>query len=243
MMKKKLCLFALLTSMASYAHAHSSNWSYEAPDEWGNLHADYHTCKSGVNQSPVDIRKVVNGQLPPLTLSYQAKQKSIINNGHTIQINVKDGDALALDGEAYTLRQFHFHTPSENLIDGKRFPLAAHFVHASEEGHLAVVGVMFEAGAENPALAEILRELPPEVNKEAALQQPLNLSALIPGQKNYYRFSGSLTTPPCTEGVRWLVMKQTVSASTEQLKTFAKLLGEHGNSRPVQPLNGRVVIE
>jgi carbonic anhydrase len=242
-MKKKLCLFALLTSMASYTHAHSSNWSYEAPAEWGNLSVDYQTCKSGVNQSPVDIRQVVNGQLPPLTLSYQAKQQSIINNGHTIQINMKDGDVLKLDGETFTLRQFHFHTPSENLIDGKRYPLAAHFVHASEEGHLAVVGVMFETGAENPALAEILREMPPKVNQELAMQHPLSLSDLIPGQKHYYRFSGSLTTPPCTEGVRWLVMKQTVSASAEQIKTFAKLLGEHGNSRPVQPLNGRVIIE
>lgn len=242
-MKKKLCLLALLSSMATYTYAHNESWSYEAPAEWGNLKAEYLTCKNGANQSPVDIRQAVNGQLPPLTLSYQAKQKSIINNGHTIQINVKDGDALTLDGETFTLRQFHFHTPSENLINSKRYPLAAHFVHASEEGHLAVVGVMFEAGAENPALAEILRELPAEVNHEAALQQPLNLSALIPGEKNYYRFSGSLTTPPCTEGVRWLVMKQTVSASAEQIKTFAKLLGEHGNSRPVQALNGRVIVE
>lgn len=242
-MKKKLCLLALLSSMASYTHAHNTAWSYEAPAEWGNLSTDFQTCKSGVNQSPIDIRQVVNGQLPPLTLSYQAKKESIVNNGHTIQINVKDGDALMLDGEAFTLRQFHFHTPSENLIEGKRYPLAAHFVHASKEGHLAVVGVMFEAGAANPALAEILRDLPAKVNHEVELQHALNLSALIPGDKHYYRFSGSLTTPPCTEGVRWLVLKQPVTASAEQLKTFADHLGEHGNSRPVQPLNGRVVVE
>lgn len=242
-MKKKLCLLALLSSIASFVHAHDTAWSYEAPAEWGNLNVDYQTCKSGVNQSPVDIRQVVNGQLPPLTLSYQAKQQSIINNGHTIQINMQDGDVLKLDRETFPLRQFHFHAPSENLIDGKHYPLAAHFVHASEEGHLAVVGVMFKAGAENPALAEILREMPPKVNQELAMQHPLRLSDLIPGQKHYYRFSGSLTTPPCTEGVRWLVMKQTVSASAEQIKTFTKLLGEHGNSRPVQPLNGRVIVE
>jgi carbonic anhydrase len=242
-MKKKLCLLALLSSMASYTHAHDTAWSYEAPAEWGNLSTDFQTCKSGVNQSPVEIRQAVNGQLPPLTLSYQARKESIVNNGHTIQINVKEGDALKLDGEDFTLRQFHFHTPSENLIDGKRYPMAAHFVHASKDGHLAVVGVMFEAGAVNPALAEILREMPAEVNKEMALKHSLNLSALIPGDKHYYRFSGSLTTPPCTEGVRWLVLKQPIYASAEQLKKFTSLLGEHGNSRPVQPLNGRVIVE
>lgn len=244
-MKTKICLLSLslLLSATPAAFAHNSDWSYEAPAEWGNLKSDYHTCNNGASQSPVDISQTVKGQLPPLTLSYLAKQKSIVNNGHTVQINVQDGDKITIDGEAFTLRQFHFHTPGEHRISGKIYPLEAHFVHTSEEGHLAVVAVMFEAGAENTALREILAEIPDGIDNEVRLQQPLSLATLMPADKSYYRFSGSLTTPPCTEGVRWLVLKHPVTASESQLKDLASVLGEHGNSRPTQPLNARVIIE
>ncbi|WP_312664754.1 carbonic anhydrase family protein [Pantoea sp. CTOTU49201] len=242
-MKFKMSLAALLIAMAPFSYAHDIHWSYESPEKWGDLGAAYQTCKTGVNQSPVNIHNVVNGQLKSLDLEYHAKQKSIVNNGHTIQIDINDGDTFKLDDETYTLRQFHFHAPSENRIEGKSFPLEVHFVHSNEHGQLAVVGVMFEAGEANPAIESILQNVPSKVNQVKALDKPLNLATLIPDNKSYYRFSGSLTTPPCSEGVRWLVMKDSVHASSAQLASFARLLGEHGNSRPVQPLNGRLIVE
>jgi carbonic anhydrase len=242
-MKFKTSLAALLMATASFTYAHDIHWSYESPENWGDLGAAYQTCKTGVNQSPVDIRNVIHGKLKSLDLEYHAKQKSIVNNGHTIQIDIKDGDTFQLDNETYTLRQFHFHAPSENRIEGKSFPLEVHFVHSNAQGQLAVVGVMFEEGKVNPAIESILQNIPSAVNQEKKLNKPLKLATLIPDNKSYYRFSGSLTTPPCSEGVRWLVMKEPVYASAAQLASFARLLGEHGNSRPVQPLNGRLIVE
>lgn len=241
-MKFKYSLFALALATAPFSWAHDVHWSYQSPDQWADISSDFAICKSGHNQSPVDIRHLVKGQLAPLELEYQARQQSIINNGHTIQINVQDGDQIQVDDEAFTLRQFHFHTPGENKILGKVFPLEAHFVHSSSDHALAVVGVMFEEGAANPALEEILRNVPATVNQQEPLQKGLNLTTLIPASKDYYRFSGSLTTPPCTEGVRWLIMKETVKASPAQIAAFVKLLGEDGNSRPVQSLNGRIIV-
>lgn len=242
-MKLKYTLCALAISAAPFSWAHDHHWSYESPDQWGEINADFATCKNGQNQSPIDIRSTVNGQLQPLAVKYNAKQKSIVNNGHTVQINVQDGDDIKVDDETFTLRQFHFHTPAENMINGESFPLEVHFVHSSAQGGLAVMGVMFKPGAMNPTLEAILRSVPAKVNEEKRLNKPLDLSSLKPVNKQYYRYSGSLTTPPCTEGVRWLVMKDAVYASPAQIASFEKILGEHGNSRPVQTLNGRVIVE
>ncbi|BAN97697.1 hypothetical protein E05_29310 [Plautia stali symbiont] len=229
MMKSKHTLLALLLAAAPFAHVQAAAWDYAQPQQWGDLSPDFHVCKQGVNQSPIDIRQALHASLPALTLELQARQAAIVNNGHTVQINLQQSDTLTLDGETFTLKQFHFHTPSENLIDGKRYPLEGHFVFSDEQQQLAVVGVMFEAGAANPVLT--------------TLQQDVDITPLLPADRRYYRFSGSLTTPPCSEGVRWLVMKQPVTASAQQLQAFSAVLGEHGNSRPVQPLNGRLVVE
>lgn len=235
--------FTLL--IATFAHADSHpHWSYSgegSPEKWGKLSHDFAVCEEGFNQSPVDIKNITKGELPPLSLTFNAKDKSIINNGHTLQVDVRDGDTLTLDGSKFTLKQFHFHAPSENRIDGRVYPLEVHFVHSNAKGELAVVGVMFEQGKENPTIEQILKNLPSKKNEARPLDTPLALSDLMPGDKNYYRFSGSLTTPPCTEGVRWLVMKQPISASPKQISAFELALGLK-NNRPIQPLNGRLIV-
>ncbi|MFK8257023.1 carbonic anhydrase [Erwinia sp. AnSW2-5] len=244
----KLTSIALLLSIAAGVPAwaeSTAHWSYEgkgAPEHWGELGDEFKTCNNGKFQSPIDIHDVIDGKLPPLDMIFHTETESIVNNGHTIQVTVKDGDDFKLDNEKFTLMQFHFHAPSENRIAGKSYPLEAHFVHANDNGELAVIAVMLEVGAENPALNALLAAVPEEQNKAASLTTSIDLSPLYPAQKQYYRFSGSLTTPPCTEGLRWLVMKHPVTLSEAQLKQFQHRL-KHANNRPVQPLHGRVIVE
>jgi len=155
---------------------------------------------------------------------------------------VKDEDDFKLDNEIFILRQYHFHAPSENRINGKAFPLEAHFVHASASGEVAVIAVMFELGDENKALEHLLSILPTHINKVVSLGEKTDLSALFPADRHYYRYSGSLTTPPCTEGLRWLVMKETVTLSANQLAKIKNALA-NANNRPIQPINGRLIVE
>lgn len=244
----KLTSIALLLSIAAGVPAWAeskAHWSYEgksAPEHWGELGDEFKTCNNGKFQSPIDIHDVIDGKLPPLDMIFHTETESIVNNGHTIQVTVKDGDDFKLDNEKFTLMQFHFHAPSENRIAGKSYPLEAHFVHANDNGELAVIAVMLEVGAENPALNALLAAVPEEQDKVASLATTVDLSPLYPAQKQYYRFSGSLTTPPCTEGLRWLVMKHPVTLSEAQLKQFQHRL-KHANNRPLQPLHGRVIVE
>lgn len=159
---------------------------------------------------------MVNGKLNPLDRVYYVKQKSIINNSDAIQVDIKGSDT-------FTLRPFHFHAASENPIQSKAFPLEVHFVHASEQGQLPVIGFMFEAGKANPTVEAVLKHVPSKVNQEKMLtKKPVSLAALIPDNKYYYRFSGLWNTPSCAEGVRWIVMKNSVSASPAQLSSFAR---------------------
>ncbi|WP_034917402.1 carbonic anhydrase family protein [Erwinia sp. 9145] len=243
-MKTKILPLALFLTISSAMADSHPQWGYTgegAPDNWGKLSQNFATCEKGMNQSPIDIKGAIKGELPPLSLTFHAEKKSIVNNGHTIQLTIQDGDTLMLDGTEFTLQQLHFHAPSENRIDGKTYPLEIHFVHSDSKGELAVIGVMVEEGADNPVMADVLKNLPTKLNEPEAFKEPLALAHLVPGDKSYYRFSGSLTTPPCTEGVRWLIMKESVTASKQQLHTIEKALGLH-NNRPVQPLNGRIVI-
>jgi len=240
----------LLSWLAAFAPlspvcASAPHWSYEGqagPEHWGERAAEYHPCHNGQFQSPIDIRHPVDGHLPPLALEFHAAAEMLVNNGHTLQVTVDDEDDFQLDGETYSLRQYHFHTPSENRIAGRAFPLEAHFVHQNAAGELAVVAVMFETGAENPALTGLLAALPAQQDRPVALNRPVDLRPLFPQDRHYYRFSGSLTTPPCTEGLRWLVMKQPVQLSSAQLAVFQQAL-KSSNNRPLQPLHGRVVVE
>jgi len=243
-MKIKLLAIVLATCSISAFASEQTHWSYEgngAPQNWSKISPEFSECTNGKNQSPVDIHNSFTVHATPLSLSYLASPESIVNNGHSVQVNVPKGDTLIADGETFTLQQFHFHSPSENTIDGKSFPMEAHFVHTNAAGEIAVVAVMFNVGDENKELAKIWEKMPSEQGKPANITEKVNLAKLLPAEHNHYRFSGSLTTPPCTEGVRWLVMKQPQTLSEAQLEKFQHAM-HHANNRPVQDLHGRVIV-
>ncbi|WP_232467735.1 carbonic anhydrase [Bordetella genomosp. 9] len=196
-------------------------------------------CKLGKEQSPIDIRDVVDADLPAIAFDYRQSVANVINNGHTIQVDLADGGTIALQDGKYKLLQFHFHTPSEERIDGKAYPLVAHLVHRSDAGRLAVVGVLFEVGEHSPLLEKVFSTMSARVGTAIKIPGGIQANALLPAERSYYAFAGSLTTPPCTEGVQWRILKQPMQISAEQLQAFQQLYPM--NARPVQPLNGRPV--
>ncbi|CAE6929702.1 carbonic anhydrase [Vibrio sp. B1FLJ16] len=236
-MNKSLAAIGL--SLAMFGSAHAANWGYEGnhgPEHWGEFASE---CALGKNQSPINIQSATQAELAKLQLDYKGKVVALTNNGHTLQTSLEGENSLLVDGKQFTLKQFHFHTPSENHVDGKSYPLEAHYVHADEQGNLAVVAVFFEQGDANPALASLLENVP-EKDNNVTIRAPFDASALIPADKDYYRFNGSLTTPPCSEGVRWLVIQEPQTISATQIEKFEKAMGE--NNRPVQPLNARMIL-
>lgn len=229
------------------ASACASYWSYDgkgSPEHWGNLDDAWKTCLSGKNQSPINIDFTLNAHLTPLETHYTDGPTTLINNGHTIQAGEAKStrDTIVLDGKTWTLQQFHFHAPSENTIHGKTYAMEMHLVHSNAEGELVVVAVMFDQGAKNEALEELWRKMPAQAGQSATLATALDLNRLLPDNKTYWRFSGSLTTPPCSEGVTWIVLKHPLTLSADQLEKFSHTL-HHANNRPVQSLHGRVVVE
>jgi len=246
--KRNLLTFTFLVSGCATITHHSdqnTHWSYtghEGPAHWGALDPKYSTCGSGVNQSPINLTKFIESDLSPLGLAYKSGGYEVINNGHTIQVNYQPGSSLAINGHIYKLKQFHFHSPSENHINGKSYPMEVHLVHADKDGNLAVVGVMFVEGDENKAIKNIWGITPFTAGSKSDL--PFNVSAddILPANQDYYRFNGSLTTPPCSEGVLWLVMKQPITASKEQIVEFSNMMQQPTN-RPLQPINARPVLE
>jgi carbonic anhydrase len=240
-----LTFAAWLLAGASFAADAPAHWTYEGahgPKHWGSMQADYSTCKLGHQQSPIDIRATKKEKLPALEFAYQPSPLKIIDNGHTIQVNYAPGSSVTIGGVRYDLLQFHFHKPSEERINGRNYPMVAHLVHKNAEGKLGVVAVLFKQGAENPLVKTLWDALPTEKGQQ---QEPagasIDIASLLPKAQGYYNFPGSLTTPPCSEEVNWFVLKQPVEMSAAQLKRFAALY-KH-NARPVQPLNGRTVLE
>ncbi|RUM74758.1 MAG: hypothetical protein DSZ11_03460 [Sulfurovum sp.] len=226
---------------------HAKHWGYMrdvGPRHWSEVKKEFNMCSEGKQQSPINIIASKDIDLQALALNYKTGSKGIINNGHTVQVNITDGSALKIDGEDYKLKQFHFHVPSENNINGNAFPLEVHFVHATDDGKLAVVAVMFQRGEENPVLAKIWKKLPSlKVGEEEKCGLSADeVKALMPENKDYYKFMGSLTTPPCSENVKWHVYKTPLTASKEQINTFFTLFG-FPNNRPVQDTNKRVIEE
>jgi carbonic anhydrase len=224
------------------------HWDYEGeglPSNWAKLRPDFNLCGSGKRQSPIDIHDGIRVDLEPIRFDYKPTQFRIIDNGHTIQINVGDGagekSSITVMGRTYRLSQLHFHRPSEERIDGKTFEMVMHMVHKDDEGHLAVVAVLLERGAEHPIIQTFWNNLPLETNMELAPAIAIDLNKLLPETRNYYTYMGSLTTPPCTEGVLWLVMKQPLQLSAEQIGIFARLY--KNNARPIQAGNARLVKE
>ncbi|MBH2766609.1 carbonic anhydrase family protein [Serratia marcescens] len=236
---------ALTINMPAIAEELSSHWSYDGqtnPAHWDKLSPDFSLCGTGKNQSPIDIEGALNANQSPLHLSFKPQnEQKIVNNGHTIQVNTSGDNTLILDNDNFKLQQFHFHAPSENKIDGKQFPLEAHFVYKDRDGALTVLALMFKEGKSNAQLSQAWQQMPRKPGQVMKLSKPLDISSLLPNQLGFYRFSGSLTTPPCTEGVRWVVLKKAVSASAEQIKEFRSVM-HHANNRPEQPLDGRVIV-
>ncbi len=236
---------AALTLMAGNALASDGQWGYTgegAPEHWGALNPAYSLCGTGMNQSPINLSNLTESELSPISFNYTGLVTEVVHNGHAIQANYTAGSTVTVNGKIFTLKQFHFHTPSENLINGKSFPVEAHFVHADNDGNLAVIGVMYDIGEENTALKKIWQQMPVEAGKKAGMTSRVRADHLMPENKEYYRFNGSLTTPPCTEGVLWMVMKNPVSVSEAQVKQLAEAL-KHPNNRPVQPVNARPVLQ
>lgn len=227
------------------APAFGQHWGYSGeagPENWGKLDAKYVMCALGRNQSPIDLKDFVEADLQSMKQDYKAGAAEVINNGHTVQVNYAPGSTLTVSGRTFELKQFHFHAPSENRIGGKQFPMEAHLVHADKDGNLAVVAVMFEEGAANPLLDNVWKAMPAKAGGKAALPTGLNATGLLPSSTDYYRFNGSLTTPPCSEGVWWLVVKKPATASKAQVSQFSSTMG-FANNRPVQPANARPVLQ
>jgi carbonic anhydrase len=240
-----LCAILLASTLAT-ASEHKAHWGYtghEGPEHWGEMDEKYKMCGLGQNQSPINVTSSLDATLEDIGFHYTTAPETILNNGHTVQVNVQKGSFIAIEGTQYNLLQYHFHTPSENHINAKSFPLEAHFVHADNTGHLAVVGVMFEEGKANEQLAQLWAKMPMHANEKNALSNvATNLNALLPENKHYYRFNGSLTTPPCSEGVKWMVLDTPLTISKEQVATFSHAVHGH-NNRPLQPLNARIIVK
>ena len=248
-MKKRnfgLALIIVGLGMASIVLAGEKvHWGYsghEGPEHWGALDPKYSSCSEGKNQSPVNLAGMIESDLSPIVVSYQAGGTEILNNGHTIQVNYKPGSTISVSGHVFELKQFHFHTPSENTIEGLSFPMEAHFVHSDKDGNLAVIAVMFKAGEKNAELDKAWAHMPEKIDEKYELPDNLDANMLLPQEHDYYRFNGSLTTPPCTEGVWWLVMKNFDTVSEKQIDKFSHMM-HHPNNRPVQPTNARVILQ
>ena len=224
------------------AGGHHAHWSYTGdtgPAHWGTLDPAYATCGTGKSQSPIDLQVSNGARIAPPVLKYQASKLSIVNNGHTVQVNIDPGSEMVLDGDHYSLKQFHFHTPSEHTRNGKHFPMEIHFVHADAKGRLAVVGVLVKEGHANPMLDLVLANAPMKMGHKST-DKMIKPHDLMPANtRAVLRYPGSLTTPPCSEGVRWTIMDTPIEASREQIAAFMNIM--HHNNRPVQPLNGRVI--
>ena len=212
--------------------AEKAAWGYgeeDGPAKWGDLSEEYAACSAGLEQSPIDLPAASEANLITVTTNYGTTEAEVVDLGKTIQANFGEGMALTSGDTEYGLVQVHMHTPSENTVEGKAFPLTAHFVHASAEGAFAVLGIMFEEGDANPAVQAMLDNVGGKAE--------MDLTAMLPAELNAYNFPGSLTTPPCTEGVNWHVVSTPVTASAEQIAALNAAMGN--NARPVQPLNER----
>ena len=222
------------------------HWGYSgdnSPERWGSLSHLYAACSIGQRQSPIDLKKSVRADLPELSFAYTPTPLAIEDNGHTIKVETEGAGHLVVDGERFELKQFHFHRPSEEKINGKAYAMSAHLVHQAEDGRLAVVAVLIEAGKKpHPLIRTLWNHLPLEKEKPVTRSDVrIDPTHLLPSRRAYYTFMGSLTTPPCSEGVLWLVLKTPIQLSGEQLSGFSTLY--KNNARPTQPVNGRTIKE
>ena len=237
-----LALICCAATLAPIAASSKPQYGYSgdlAPDKWGQLSPLYAQCSDGAEQAPINIvstATVKKRLAPAIQPSYPATSGDVVNTGTTIQVNTSGN--LKIGDHAYKLLQYHFHTPSEEAINGRRYDANVHLVHQDAQGRLAVIGVNFKTGASNAYLASFWDKLPTQNGGSVRVELP-SLNTLLPASLQYYSYAGSLTTPPCTEGVRFYILKQPVPMSAAQLAAFRALFPM--NARPLQPLNGRVI--
>ena len=247
MFYKKLVL-VLVTTLGlptlTFAEETNTEWGYTGktgPSHWAELSKDNVLCHDGHHQSPINITKIVKAKLPPLEFNYHPVPLVIENNGHTIKVTADKAGDLKLGETTYHLMQFHFHEPSEEAINGKRSAMVVHLVHQDDNNHLAVVAVLVnESKTTNPLLKQLVKFLPKRPSEAKQHPQQIDINQLLPVKKDYYTFEGSLTTPPCTEGVKWIILKQHQPIAAKQLIQYQKLYPR--NARPLQPLDDREVL-
>jgi len=242
------CCVKAGAAIASDAPAHggaaAAHWSYEgdgAPEKWGELQPDFKVCQLGLEQTPIDLSNGIKGDPDSVDYDYKSSALRIVNNGHTIQVNADPGSACVIGGKRYELLQFHLHHPSEHLLAGKGFDLECHFVHKSDAGALAVTGVLVRPGTANMALKPLFESMPAKEGPELRVGSAIDIADIVPKSGGYFRYMGSLTTPPCSEGLTWTVHKQPIEASVDQIRKFAALFPN--NARPVQKRNRRFLID
>ena len=246
---KKLVIILVSFGVVLFVSAHSlqaknnpPSWSYGGnsnPTLWGTLNKDFATCGTGHAQSPINIKSVQKSQESHLEFSYEPTPLEIVNNGHTVQVNYQEGSSVNIEGNQYQLLQFHFHTPSEHTRAGRASAMEIHLVHRNDQGELAVVGILVEEGKANSAIAEIWQNTPSEPGKSFVSKATINAADLLPKNSAYFSYSGSLTTPPCSENVSWNILKEPVTLSPDQISTFADLY--QVNARPVQSISDRKI--
>jgi carbonic anhydrase len=219
-----------------------SHWSYEGQDgtvHWNMLSPAYMACETGSHQSPINITMPRHATMQEqLAFRYQSASVHTLDNGHTIQVNVPSGNELRLNGRAYRLKQFHFHEPSEHHVDGRTYPMELHLVHQDVNRHVIVIAVLVETGLPNQPLAKLWTMLPRKEGQQGA-EHAFNPRDLLPSSTHYFSYHGSLTTPPCTEGVQWIILRDTITMSAEQIAQFVSVIGH--NARPIQSLHSRKV--
>ena len=223
-------------------HSGAPQWGYAGaagPEHWGDLSPAFRVCGIGLQQSPINLHRAIEATAGEIVVDYKPTPIEVVNNGHTIQVNVAPGSNIRLDGKTYKLLQFHFHHPSEHLIDGKSFDMEAHFVHISDDGVLAVLGVMIRPGAGNAVLAPIWDIMPTSKGKRHS-SSIISPADLLPADRTFFRYYGSLTTPPCSEKVIWSVFAEPLEASSAQAQKFSSAFSM--NARPIQPLHRRYLL-
>jgi len=231
-----------LCASAGFA-AEGAHWSYEGatgPDHWGDIDAASKVCSAGSQQSPIDIARTIKARLAPLKIARRRRAETIVNNGHTIQLNTARGSALHVGKDSYALLQFHFHHPSEQTIAGKHYPMEAHFVHRNAAGGLAVIGVPMTAGKRNAAFSKVVASMPAHEGKPAKADAAIDPNGLLPARRGYDCYVGSLTTPPCSEVVNWLLLREPLFVAQKDIDAFAKLYPM--NARPAQKMDRRFVL-